>query len=41
MLLMVPDFSWTEFSSSVIGCILGIVALSAAFTGFALAPTVI
>lgn len=41
MLLMVPDFSWTEFFSSVIGCVLGIVALSAAFTGFALAPMAI
>ncbi|MCL4768535.1 MAG: TRAP transporter permease [Hyphomicrobiaceae bacterium] len=38
MLLMVPGFSWNELATSVVGCILGIVALSAAFTGYALAP---
>jgi TRAP transporter 4TM/12TM fusion protein len=38
MLLMVPGFTWGELTSSVFGCVAGIMALSAAFTGFALAP---
>jgi TRAP transporter 4TM/12TM fusion protein len=40
MLLMVPNFTWNEFFSSVVGCVFTIIGMSAAFTGFALAPLV-
>ncbi len=38
MLIMVSSFTWSEFFSSVIGCIISIVTLSAAFVGFGLVP---
>ncbi len=37
MLIMVPNFTWGDFVSSVSGCALGILALSAAFAGFGIA----
>ncbi len=38
MLIMVPGFTWSDFFASTIGCALSIVALSAVFTRYALAP---
>jgi TRAP transporter 4TM/12TM fusion protein len=41
MLIMVKDFTWSAFFSATVGCLLSITALSAMFTGFALAPLAI
>jgi TRAP transporter 4TM/12TM fusion protein len=38
MLIMAPGFSWTEFVVSTSACLASIVFLSAAFTGWLLAP---
>jgi TRAP-type uncharacterized transport system fused permease subunit len=38
MLLVTPEFTWPDFLVTLFGCLSGIVMLSAAFTGFALAP---
>ena len=38
MLIMAPGFTLSGFASSTIGCILSITALSAMFTGYAIAP---
>ena len=38
MLLVTPEFTWPDFLMTLFGCVSGIVLLSAAFTGYALAP---
>ncbi|QFU15369.1 TRAP transporter fused permease subunit [Microvirga thermotolerans] len=38
MLIVTPEFTWPSFFFVVGGCMFGIVLLSAAFTGYALAP---
>ncbi len=38
LLLVAGHFSWNEFAVGLSGCVIGIVALSAAFTGFFIAP---
>ena len=38
MLLVTPQFTWPDFLMTLFGCVSGIVMLSAAFTGYALAP---
>jgi TRAP transporter 4TM/12TM fusion protein len=40
MLIMVNGFTWSAFFSATVGCMLSIVALSAMFTRYALAPLV-
>jgi TRAP transporter 4TM/12TM fusion protein len=38
MLIVTPQFTWPDFLITVFGCLSGIVLLSAAFAGYALAP---
>jgi TRAP-type uncharacterized transport system fused permease subunit len=38
MLIMVPDFTWAQLIGSTVACITSIVLLSAAFSGWLLAP---
>ena len=38
MLLVVPDFSWQSFFLATGGCIVGITALSAAFSAYLIGP---
>ena len=38
MLIMVPDFTWTQFVGSTLACIVSVSFLSAAFAGWLLAP---
>jgi TRAP-type uncharacterized transport system fused permease subunit len=39
MLIVAPGFSWYEFVLATAGCIVGIVFLSSAFSGYLLVPT--
>jgi TRAP transporter 4TM/12TM fusion protein len=41
MLIMVPNFTLSEFLSSAVGCVLTIIGMSAAFVGYALSPLVV
>lgn len=38
MLIITPQFNWPDFLMTTFGCLAGIVMLSAAFAGYALAP---
>jgi len=38
MLIVTPEFTWPAFLMTTLGCAIGIVMLSAAFAGYALAP---
>ena len=38
MLIVTPEFNWFDFTTTTLGCAAGIVLLSAAFGGYALAP---
>jgi TRAP transporter 4TM/12TM fusion protein len=38
LLLVTPQFTWPDFMVTLFGCVAGIVLLSAAFAGYALAP---
>ena len=38
LLIVTPEFNWPDFLVTLGGCMAGIVLLSAAFTGYALAP---
>jgi TRAP-type uncharacterized transport system fused permease subunit len=39
MLIVAPGFTWYEFVLATAGCIVGIVFLSSAFSGYLLVPT--
>lgn len=39
MLIVAPGFSWSEFVLATAGCLIGIVFLSSAFSGYLLVPT--